>query len=150
MLESSDLTDQEKELLMDIIKDEVLHENLLESEEKSYKTFLEHVREIVLGMNDGLVEVLSVSAGLAGTFVFPLYVFAGGILVGIEGALSMGIGAYASSKTSTQITSEKIKYKRLLSLIKSSNLRKQEGEVTTTTACNEGEETLIDPKRAGL
>ncbi len=135
LVESDYLSDREKELLTRIIEEETFHEVVLGEEEKPYKTFLNHVREIVLGMNDGLVEVLSVSAGLAGTFLSPLYVFAGGILVGVGGALSMGIGAYVSSKTSTQITNEKIRRSKLLSKVRYEY---------------SDEEVRKDPKKAGL
>lgn len=151
MVESGELNDHERKLLISIAKDEVLHENILKKEEESYKTFLEYVREIVLGMNDGLVEVLSVSAGLAGTFVFPLYVFVGGALVGIGGALSMGIGAYISSKTSTQIANEKTKYLQLLSVIKSNHgFEELETSLTDVGIHVGSEEAFRDPKKAGL
>lgn len=151
MLESSELSDYEKELLASIIRDEVFHETLLEREEETHKTLLEHVREIVLGMNDGLVEVLSVSAGLAGTFVLPLYVFVGGMLVGVGGALSMGIGAYVSSKTSTQIAREKMRYLRLLSIIKSGYYsEKSETKLSYASTRSSDEEVFTNPKKAGL
>lgn len=151
VIESSELSDHERKLLVNIIRDEILHENALKKEEESHKTFLEHVREIVLGMNDGLVEVLSVSAGLAGTFVVPLYVFVGGMLVGIGGALSMGIGAYVSSKTSTQIANERVRYLRLLSVVRSRyGLENLETESIDAGIHDGGEETSKDPKKAGL
>ncbi|MEM1797177.1 MAG: VIT1/CCC1 transporter family protein, partial [Zestosphaera sp.] len=151
VVESGELDDHEVKLLVSIAKDEVLHENVLKKEEELYKTFLEHVREIVLGMNDGLVEVLSVSAGLAGTFVLPLYVFIGGTLVGIGGALSMGIGAYISSKTSTQIANEKMKYLQLLSAVKSGYSSGELGTSLTALDIHIGnEEASRDPKKAGL
>ena len=50
----------------------------------------------MLGMNDGLVEVLSVSVGLAGVYGNPFYVALGGLIVGIGGVLSMAIGVLIS------------------------------------------------------
>ena len=67
------------------------------------REFLEHIRDAVLGMSDGLVEILSVSAGLAGAYANPLYVALGGIIVGIGGALSMGLGAYISVKAQREV-----------------------------------------------
>ncbi len=61
MLESSELSDHEKELLSSIVRDEVHHETLLEKEEEAHKTFLEHVREIILGMNDGYPKWVELS-----------------------------------------------------------------------------------------
>jgi len=150
LVESDYLSDREKELLTRIIEEETFHEVVLGEEEKPYKTFLNHVREIVLGMNDGLVEVLSVSAGLAGTFLSPLYVFAGGILVGVGGALSMGIGAYVSSKTSTQITNEKIRRSKLLSKVRYEYSDEEVGAETIGEGVLDDEEVRKDPKKAGL
>ena len=72
-------------------------------EESVFKDFLEHVRDAVLGMSDGLVEILSVAAGLAGAYNNPLNVALGGTIVGIAGALSMGIGSYTSVKAQRQV-----------------------------------------------
>lgn len=49
-------------------------------------------------MSDGLVEVLSVSTGLAGAYGDPANVALGGLIVGIAGALSMGIGVFQASE----------------------------------------------------
>ena len=35
---------------------------------RDMKNFLDHIRDAVLGMSDGLVEFLSVTAGLAGAY----------------------------------------------------------------------------------
>jgi len=72
-------------------------------EESRFKDFMNHVRDAVLGMSDGLVEVLSVSAGLAGAYGDPINVAIGGSIVGIAGALSMGIGAFTSVRAQRQV-----------------------------------------------
>jgi len=54
-------------------------------------------------MNDGLVEVLSVSAGLAGVYGNPLYVALGGLIVGIGGVLSMAIGVLTRVRAQKQV-----------------------------------------------
>ncbi|ABN69168.1 protein of unknown function DUF125, transmembrane [Staphylothermus marinus F1] len=103
LLESSELSDEEKEWLKKIVADELMHEESFIEEESKIKEFLDHVRDAVLGMNDGLVEILSVSAGLAGAYGNPLNVALGGLIVGIAGSLSMGIGAYISVKAQREV-----------------------------------------------
>ncbi len=103
MLDSPELTDEEKKELRKILEDELVHEQEFESEESKFKEFLAHVRDAVLGMNDGLVEILSVSAGLAGAYGNPVNVALGGTIVGVGGALSMAIGTYVSVKAQKEV-----------------------------------------------
>lgn len=103
LLEAGELDEEEKEFLKKIIADELMHEESFIEEESRIKEFLDHVRDAVLGMNDGLVEILSVSAGLAGAYGDPLNVALGGFIVGMGGALSMGIGAYVSVKAQREV-----------------------------------------------
>ncbi len=103
LLESKELSGNEREKLKDILKDELLHEQELAEEEETFKDIMDHIRDAVLGMSDGLVEVLSVAAGLAGAYGDPLNVALGGTIVGIAGALSMGIGAFTSVRAQKQV-----------------------------------------------
>jgi len=103
LIEDNELSIDEKRELRSILEDELLHEDELIEEESVFKDFLEHVRDAVLGMSDGLVEILSVAAGLAGAYNNPLNVALGGTIVGIAGALSMGIGSYTSVRAQRQV-----------------------------------------------
>ena len=103
MLENQELNSNEKKALKKILEDELVHEQEFAREESKFEEFLNHVREAVLGMNDGLVEVLSVTAGLAGAYGNPYYVALGGLIVGVAGALSMGIGSFASVRAQRQV-----------------------------------------------
>lgn len=103
LIEDKELSVDEKRELRSILEDELLHEDELLEEESVLRDFLEHVRDAVLGMSDGLVEVLSVAAGLAGAYNNPLNVALGGTIVGIAGALSMGIGSYISVRAQRQV-----------------------------------------------
>ncbi len=98
ILERVDLDPETRDMIKNILEEEFVHEEEFIEEESRLREFLEHIRDAVLGMSDGLVEILSVSAGLAGAYANPLYVALGGIIVGIGGALSMGLGAYISVK----------------------------------------------------
>jgi len=103
MLDSGLLNEEEKEGLKKLLEDELVHEEEFMAEESRFKDFIDHVRDAVLGMNDGLVEILSVSAGLAGAYGNPLYVALGGAIVGVSGSLSMGIGTYISVKAQREV-----------------------------------------------
>lgn len=103
ILEDTSVSDEEKKHIRKIIEDELIHEHEFAEEEDKYKDFIEHIRDVVLGMNDGLVEILSVSTGLAGAYGDPFTVALGGAIVGTAGALSMGIGAYTSVKAQKQV-----------------------------------------------
>ncbi|NPA99487.1 MAG: rubrerythrin family protein [Crenarchaeota archaeon] len=112
LLSSPELSEDEKQRLRKILEDELVHEEEFEEEESRLKSFLMHVRDAILGMNDGLVEILSVSAGLAGAYGDPIYVALGGSIVGIGGALSMAVGTYISVKAQRDVklgTLERIK-----------------------------------------
>jgi len=91
------------EVLKNIIVDELMHEEEFLDEESRISEFLDHVRDSVLGMNDGLVEILSVSTGLVAAYNDPLYVALGGLIVGFAGALSMAIGSYISVKSQKEV-----------------------------------------------
>lgn len=103
MLESPQITVEEKEEIKRIIEDELVHEYEFMEEESRFKDFIDHVRDAVLGMSDGLTEVLSVSTGLAGAYGDQNNVALGGLIVGIAGALSMGIGVFSSVRAQRQI-----------------------------------------------
>ena len=103
MLENPALGQEEKEVIKRILEEELIHEQELVEEESRFKELLDHVRDAVLGMNDGLVEILSVTAGLAGAYGNPFHVALGGLVVAVAGALSMGIGAYVAARAQRQV-----------------------------------------------
>ena len=57
------------------------------------------LRELVFGANDGLVSNVSLVAGVAGATADPKTVLLAGIAGMVAGALSMGLGAYVSTKS---------------------------------------------------
>lgn len=102
-LESSKIGGLEKRGLTRILEDELLHERELLEEESKVEDFLVHIRDAVLGMNDGLVEILSITAGLAGIYGDPFHTALGGLVVAVAGALSMGMGVFASVRAQRQV-----------------------------------------------
>ena len=100
--EQGDLSDEEKKRLRLIILDELEHEKLFMREKSILHT--DNIRDIVLGMNDGLVEILGAVTGLSAVYYNnPLLVGLSGLIVGVAGSLSMGIGAYVSVRSQRQV-----------------------------------------------
>ncbi len=96
------LNEEEKRELGNIILDELEHEKIFENEKKLLHA--ENIRDLVLGMNDGLVELLGAVTGLSAVYVNnPMIVGLSGLIVGVAGALSMGIGTYVSVRSQRQV-----------------------------------------------
>ncbi len=101
-LKSASLEERERAHLARIILDELEHE--LTFRKEAERLGGQHVRDYVLGMNDGLVEILGAVTGLSAVYAGqPLIVAVSGLVVGIAGALSMGIGAYISVRSQRQV-----------------------------------------------
>ncbi len=83
-----------------ILRDEVVHENLLLSmiEEKK----VEYVGSMVLGLNDALVELSGTLAGLTFALQNSKLVGLAGVITGIAAALSMSAAEYLSQKSESQ------------------------------------------------
>lgn len=129
----ADLSEEEKEKLKQIIEDELMHEDIFHKMSSSEK--IEHIRDVFLGMNDGLVEILATVAGLTGAYSGnPYIVGVIGSIVGISGMLSMAIGTYISVKNQRQVKEQKIFENKVLH-----ELLKQKTGI---------EETLEDPLKA--
>jgi len=105
-LKSDVLDEKEKLILKNIILEEIEHESIFKKESKKFGA--NNVRDFILGMNDGIVEILGTVAGLSAVyFTNPFLVGISGSIVGIAGALSMGIGAFISVRSQRQITQNK-------------------------------------------
>ena len=102
-LEEGDYTEEERRILRRVVEDELEHEALFKEEGSKRGEWFSHVRDMVLGMNDGLVEVLATVAGLAGAYANPLLVALGGLIVASAGTLSMAAGAYVSVKSQGEV-----------------------------------------------
>ncbi len=63
---SSEMSEDEREKLKNVILDELEHEKFFREEEKAFHT--ENIRDLVLGMNDGLVEILGAVTGLSAVY----------------------------------------------------------------------------------
>lgn len=96
------LSEEEREILSKIILDELEHERFFYESKKRFH--VENIRDFVLGMNDGLVELLGAVTGLSAVYIHnPKIVGISGLIVGVAGALSMGIGAFISVRSQRQV-----------------------------------------------
>jgi VIT1/CCC1 family predicted Fe2+/Mn2+ transporter len=58
----------------------------------------EHVRDIVIGMSDGLTVPFALAAGIAGAGVHTSLIVTAGIAEIVAGSISMGLGGYLAAK----------------------------------------------------
>jgi VIT1/CCC1 family predicted Fe2+/Mn2+ transporter len=99
---NGEMGEEERRRLGQIILDEVEHERIFDKEKRILHA--ENIRDLVLGMNDGLVELLGAVTGLSAVYVHnPLIVGLSGLIVGVAGSLSMAIGTYVSVRSQRQV-----------------------------------------------
>lgn len=84
-------------ILKKIERDEKINEIPLLNKIMLYNKALNHIKDIGLSLNDGIVEILATSVGVAAALQQPLLVAIAGIIVAISGALSMSGGTYIST-----------------------------------------------------
>jgi VIT1/CCC1 family predicted Fe2+/Mn2+ transporter len=60
------------------------------------------VREVIFGLNDGLVTAFGFVSGVSGAHLKPLLIFLTGLAQAVAGGLSMFFGAYLSTKAQRQ------------------------------------------------
>lgn len=61
-----------------------------------------YIRDLVLGLNDGIVSVYALVAGIAGAGLSTKDIGFAGVAAALAGALSMGLGEYISTKSQSQ------------------------------------------------
>ena len=99
---SKEMNEKEMEELKRLILDELEHEKFFREEERRFH--VENTRDLVLGMNDGLVEILGAVTGLSAVYPnSPQLVGISGLIVGVAGALSMAIGTFISVRSQRQV-----------------------------------------------
>ena len=104
-----ELKESERNIIREIIKDELKSEEPLKDQLVKYSTILKNIRDVIIGMNDGLVEVLAAVAGLGAALQTPLLTLIGGIIIALSGTLSMTGSAYLSTSYESHINAGKQK-----------------------------------------
>jgi len=90
-----------------ILLDETKTEMELESKILEHSPVLSNIRDVVFGMNDGLVEIVAAVSGIGAAIQQPNLVIAAGLIVAISGTLSMAGGAYLSTDYGNSINLKK-------------------------------------------
>lgn len=100
--------------LKGILLDEFKHEDILVTKLTERKINAEKIRNIFLGLNDGLVEILGAVSGFFGAFGNPLMVLVAAFTTAIAGALSMGAGAFLALNSEREVKSTEFLKKQFL------------------------------------
>jgi len=70
------------------------------------------MRELIFGVNDGLVSTLSLVSGVAGAAVSRSFVLLAGVAGLLSGAISMAAGAYVSTKSQREVHEAQVALER--------------------------------------
>lgn len=98
-----------------VLEDEFRHEEEIVSEEgKGRKVNPERIRNIFLGLNDGLVEILGAVSGLFAAFNQRAAVLVAGSTLAVAGALSMAASVFASSHSEREMQTMETRKKMVL------------------------------------
>ena len=87
----------------EVLEDEFKHEDTVVTAEGDRRINPEKVRNLFLGLNDGLVEILGAVSGFFAAFNSSVAVVAAGFTVGVAGALSMAAGAYIGAGSEAEL-----------------------------------------------
>ncbi|HUX35590.1 MAG TPA: VIT1/CCC1 transporter family protein [Candidatus Paceibacterota bacterium] len=102
------------EAVRGILNDEFVHEDEIVSLASSRRIHPERVRDIFLGLNDGLVEIVGAASGFFAAFQTTTAVFIAGFTVAIAGSISMAAGAFGAVSSEHEIEDIQKKKKMFL------------------------------------
>jgi VIT1/CCC1 family predicted Fe2+/Mn2+ transporter len=91
------------EALHGILMDEFKHEDVLVTALTDRKINAEKIRNIFLGLNDGLVEIVGAVSGFFGAFGEASMVLIAASTTAVAGALSMGAGAFLALNSEKEV-----------------------------------------------
>jgi vacuolar iron transporter family protein len=91
------------EAVKGVLEDEFKHEDVLVTRLKGRILNPDRVRNIFLGMNDGMVEILGAVSGFFASFGKNSLVLVAGLTTAVAGALSMAAGAYAAMSSENEV-----------------------------------------------
>ena len=102
------------EALRGILTDEFKHEDVLVTELTKRKINPERIRNIFLGLNDGLVEILGAVSGFFGAFGSAKLVLIASLTTAAAGALSMAAGSFLALNSEKEVKTTEIARKIFL------------------------------------
>jgi VIT1/CCC1 family predicted Fe2+/Mn2+ transporter len=88
----------------EILEDEFGHEDAIVAQAGGRQISADRVRNIFLGLNDGLVEILGAVSGFFAAFGQSTMVLIAGATTAVAGSLSMGAGAYVAASSEQEVT----------------------------------------------
>lgn len=97
-----------------ILEDEFEHEDMVVTGDAERRINPERVRNVFLGLNDGLVEILGAVSGFFAAFGSSVAVLAGGFTVAVAGAISMAAGAYIATGSEAEVRATEEERRRFL------------------------------------
>ena len=97
-----------------ILEDELKHEDQVVTELTARKINPDRIRDIFLGLNDGLVEILGAVSGFFAAFGNPVTVLIAASTTAVAGSLSMGAGAYVAASSQHEVATTERRRKRFL------------------------------------
>lgn len=86
-----------------VLEDEFKHEDAIVTRLKDRIINPARIRNIFLGLNDGMVEILGAVSGFFASFGSNAMVLVAGLTTAVAGALSMGAGAYVAASSETEV-----------------------------------------------
>jgi VIT1/CCC1 family predicted Fe2+/Mn2+ transporter len=98
-----------------VLEDEFKHEDMVVTGGDVERHISpERVRNVFLGLNDGLVEILGAVSGFFAAFGTTIAVLAAGFTVAVAGALSMAAGAYIATSSEAEVQATEDERRRFL------------------------------------
>jgi VIT1/CCC1 family predicted Fe2+/Mn2+ transporter len=97
-----------------VLVDEFKHEDTLVTGDAERRLNPERVRNIFLGLNDGLVEILGAVSGFFAAFGNSIAVLVAGLTVAVAGALSMAAGAWVATSSEAEVRATEVGRRRFL------------------------------------
>ena len=98
VIKENAFSEKEKKIISKIEQDEIENEKPVEDKILKMSPVLNNIRDIIFGMNDGLVEVVAAVAGLGSALHYANYILLGGLIIALSGTMSMAGGAFLSTE----------------------------------------------------
>lgn len=98
----------------DVLEDEFQHEDAIVTKEIKRRIHPERIRDVFLGFNDGLVEMLGAVSGFFAAFQAISSVLVAGLTVAVAGSISMAAGVFVAVGSEQEVEDMEVKKKRFL------------------------------------
>jgi len=97
-----------------VLDDEFRHEDAVVMGDEERRIHPERVRNVFLGLNDGLVEILGAVSGFFGAFGNTSAVLVASVTVAVAGAFSMAAGAWVATSSEAEVERSERRRRRFL------------------------------------